>query len=267
MLLGCHPPVGVDGRAHTNDLCWADEQTLIIVQYLGSQVYKLTIDLEKGKCKIDVLDRGAKARRVTCAPNGDIYVSFPLNGTIKIYHRYEEKDRWENITNVAVPRNVAVSQSLIVVDHNGSTPFAVFNAEREFMETVSVSAEKHEVLYTHLTDEGTLIATGHFSHELYIHNMSSNSTVTVAGRGKADGMLESPGDLCDAPGGYILVCDWQNHRISVFDRDGKFVNHLEFDHGTLPNPNGIAVIARRNKPPLMAVAPFPDAVLYIYELK
>jgi hypothetical protein len=57
--------------------------------------------------------------------------------------------------------------------------------------------------------------------------------------GDGDGKLSRPYGLCFVSGGrHVAVCDWNNHRVSVFSVDGEFIRHV--GAGLFHYPRGVA---------------------------
>ena len=68
--------------------------------------------------------------------------------------------------------------------------------------------------------------------------------------GEGDGQFVSPTSVACNSRGEIIVADGKNHRIQVFDRNGKFL--LKFglegdENGPLKEPYGVTVDQRNNQ--------------------
>ena len=50
--------------------------------------------------------------------------------------------------------------------------------------------------------------------------------------------LNRPSDVAVDPDGDVYVCDWANHRVQVFDPDGKIVTSLSAMPRNSPNGPG-----------------------------
>ena len=74
--------------------------------------------------------------------------------------------------------------------------------------------------------------------------LEGNYIDTFGGKGMSEGLLHCPSSLTTDSNGFILVAEYTNNRVSIFDNTGKFVHcfgSIGYDGGQFHRPYGIAL--------------------------
>lgn len=269
-ILECKSPFGAGGNSFINsfinDLCWLDEVTLLIIQYVGRQVLKAIIDTQTKTCSISVIDSGYEARRSSCSPNsGMTYVTDDTHGSVWIYNRAGYGTQWYPPSMRFKPITVAVNKERIVLGGYKS-PLFVYNKNREFLYEASVAGNPYNLWFTYISDDGLLISgTGSDGHKLIVYNLNDESLLTLGGYGTYAGNFNKSADVCIAWNG-ILVSDFYNQRISVFSLEGRFLHQLQVVGRNIGTTETVAVSPSYG---LLAVstASWPHDSFRIYSLR
>jgi len=64
-------------------------------------------------------------------------------------------------------------------------------------------------------------------------------------QGEGDGEFKHPDCLAVSKSDHLLVCDWENHRIQIFELNGKFLGKFGTKGGNLGelrNPSSVAIL-------------------------
>lgn len=250
-IMACSAPFGRDNQNGIWDLCWLDNVTLIMVQSLGNQVLRVIVDTNRKTCTYKVIDSQRGPLSMSCSPDGLAYAR--VKTSIWLYDKSGPRLEWKP-ENCPEPFTTAVNSDRIVVGPLRLGPVAVYDKSRNFLYNVSIHGDKERILYSHLTNGGLFLGTTRtFSNELFILNLRDNTSVIVGGLGQRDGQFHGPAHVSSTQDEFILVCDWQNKRVSVFSPAGQFLNHLQFDYPSSISPYTISIISRSAKPSLMAI--------------
>ena len=93
------------------------------------------------------------------------------------------------------------------------------------------------------TDDGTLIfivvETG--AHRVNVYDDNGKQIARIGGRGAADGKLDHPVSARFLPDSTIIVSDYMNKRISRFNLQGEFIEHLLTASDGIMYPGRLAV--------------------------
>eukprot|EP00058_Branchiostoma_floridae_P005901 XP_002591389.1 hypothetical protein BRAFLDRAFT_86896 [Branchiostoma floridae] len=66
-------------------------------------------------------------------------------------------------------------------------------------------------------------------------------TVTFGGRGSGTGQFNHPSGVAMSDEGEIIVADWGNSRVEMFDKTGRFIKHIATDSELTTRPCGVAI--------------------------
>lgn len=118
--------------------------------------------------------------------------------------------------------------------HNTETPLHPGRAV-VFEEELSIGNEDAEgniVLYRpslHLVDsEGNIYICDFQDMQIKVFDPDGRLSRTIGRKGDGPGEFQSIGEIALLPDDRLLVLDWEAHRISLFDTEGKFVNSHRF---------------------------------------
>ena len=90
------------------------------------------------------------------------------------------------------------------------------------------------------------------SHNHMVHRFTLDEGTYISSTGKQgsqNGQFDRPNGLCVAPDGSLYVCDSENHRIQVFDRDLNFLHTfgaVGMDRGEFNWPSNVAITSDGN---------------------
>ena len=84
--------------------------------------------------------------------------------------------------------------------------------------------------------------------------------LTFGSRGNGNGQFNYPFGVCVDSNGNIIVCDYDNHRIQMFDFQGNFISNGN-ENGQFNNPIGITMNSKGN----IHVSDFGNNIVQIFE--
>ncbi|XP_066270092.1 tripartite motif-containing protein 3-like [Branchiostoma lanceolatum] len=76
--------------------------------------------------------------------------------------------------------------------------------------------------------EGRVVVTDNYCrfHQVHIYQADGECLLRFGGRGRGEGELDHPQGVCTDRAGNIIVADTYNDRVELFDKTGKFLNHI-----------------------------------------
>ena len=95
-------------------------------------------------------------------------------------------------------------------------------------------------------ENGDIIVSESGGHCFKIFNASGKLFKTVRSFGKGKNQFKYPHGICTSPQGDIFVADHYNNRVSMFDAEGEFINHLMTSSKGLKHPHRIALSPELN---------------------
>lgn len=218
------------------DLCWLDDNTMVLIRSTGKQVLKLTVNTQTHSCTFEKVDYGFYAERVSCSPDGkEFYVTDWSNGYIRVYDRNGLATViWDPVGLESKPYSVALNSKLVAVgDENGN--LFIYDRQRNYLKKVIINQNRFYIYATYLTLEGIFwYVTGQGSKRFVIHDLNDHSTITITGPGDGE-WFSDPTDVCTV-GDYVLITDKKKHTVSVYTLKGKFVHHLLFKGNNIQYP-------------------------------
>lgn len=223
LVMECRLPFG-----SAFEHCWMDNDTLIFTRY--GNLLKATINRQAKTCTYTEYD-SITGSGLACSPErGEIYLANYGEGSVWIYDKNGLKAVWkpEGLLRDK-PDSVAVNQERIVIATRYPRPLYVYDINRVYVGRISVLQDKFTYGYIHLTEEGLFVATtGINGHRLIIHDIVNDSTVIVGEEGSGNGQFDWPRGVTSV-GDYVVVCDSNNQRLPVFDKNGRFHTNLHFN--------------------------------------
>lgn len=248
----CIQPAGLDGHKGIDGLCWKDGSTLIGIQHFAQQVIKFDLDIKRNTCESSVIDSGYKPVAVSCAPDGDIFVTDSTNNTVQIYDKLGGQQMWKP-TYITNPEGIAVNRYYIIVSQPGGLyPVNLYNREMVFIRNSTLGGGGYRMGSIFLTEDELLLATTLQDHKLLIYNVNNGSLVETGGLGSDNGKLHGPISLWPVFSKSVFVSDKRNERTSAFSYKGRFLYNLRYDGGSGSSPSHITVIPRVGSSSLMA---------------
>ena len=79
------------------------------------------------------------------------------------------------------------------------------------------------------------------NHQVHVYNSSWSLYKTLGGRGSGDGQLDRPISAIGLPDGSIIISDSNNHRVSLFILQGRFVRHILTQSDGLLYPEAMSI--------------------------
>lgn len=243
VLEGFSYPYGVATTANSTHLIVSDcKNQHVVVMERATQKRVLTIGnhVINGKIKLPNGVAVDKAGNIYISDSGGHCVhKFSPEGT----HISTVGTKGEEILQFGFPYGIAFApdnQSLLVCDHNN---FRIQVLSPEFkLKKVIHTGSPYDLTFD---NNGLLYITDRCSHVIEVHDPERKSFVrTIASRGTNQGQLLEPRGICIDRQGFIFVVEETNCRVSVFERDGRFVTSFGRegkDRGEFNTPQGIAV--------------------------
>ena len=88
-----------------------------------------------------------------------------------------------------------------------------------------------------------LLVTDYHDHRVKVFDISNGAFLFAFGsRGEGNGQFNAPtGIAVDAKANVVVVADWGNSRIQVFDEKGSFLSFVNTEGDPLYGPQGLAI--------------------------
>ena len=228
-LLGCQK-VNKEMRRYIFDLCWMDQDMLIVADLDGGHLVKYTIDSVTRTCTGQVLDSGYRVRSVGCSQGGLVFATEYTTGVVmvRIYNvSTGHREVWNTSINTNINRvYVSLSAEFIVLSA-GSVSY-VYNTDRVLLYNVTHHQVSVRFLQTYVTDTGVFWGTVFRGYTLLIMNLHTKySKISTEGIVRARG-------VSGTKNGYVYVTDRNLADVGVFSADGTFLHLLHID----PPPGG-----------------------------
>src|SRR5271168_4256619 len=101
----------------------------------------------------------------------------------------------------------------------------------------------HRCTHTALSQRGDLyVSDGYGNARIHKYTADGKLLMSWGEPGTDPGQFNVPHNICCDPDGWVYVADRENHRVQVFDRNGKF----ETQWNNLHRPNGMCMAAGRD---------------------
>ncbi|XP_035698654.1 E3 ubiquitin-protein ligase TRIM71-like [Branchiostoma floridae] len=108
--------------------------------------------------------------------------------------------------------------------------------------TFDVATEGGPVrLYPATNSSDRIIISDQSGHTIKLYDASGNLIRQMGGKGKDDGQLLGPAEVCTDEEDNIIVADTKNNRVSQFKPDGTFDRHLVVEENYVRFPWGVAL--------------------------
>ena len=79
-------------------------------------------------------------------------------------------------------------------------------------------------------------------HQVRVYNSTWSLYKTLGGtRGSGDGQLSFPNAAIGLPDGSVIISDWDNNRVSLFNIKGRFVRHILTGSDGLLHPQAMSI--------------------------
>ena len=214
-------------ETYLRDLCWVDEQTLVLATELG-QVWKYTIDTSDRTCKREVIDYSFVTNDISCTREGKVYASRYAVSYIKI-KIYDMKTGNDTIWELGIYSHsgtvlVSINQELIIVNIDDHS--YVYNGVRSYLYKIKHDTNNAMVNYfhnTYLTDNNFYWGVTEEKRQVSFRNLLTNETyMTMGGIQRAYG-------VSGTNHGYVYVSREVAGSVGVYSLEGVFLYFLQMD--------------------------------------
>ena len=145
-------------------------------------------------------------------------------------HRYRVVENWAKLPEGWELKDVAAvavdSRNRVFVFNRGEHPMILFDADGNFLSSWGegtfprahgLHIDANDILYC--TDDG-----GHFVRNARVHKYSPDGKLLLSWGepGTDPGQFNIPHNIATDPEGWVYVADRENHRVQVFDGNGKY---------------------------------------------
>ena len=203
-------------------ISWLDKNTLIAAY---NKLVKYTIDPISKTCIGEVVDSDNGGKRISCSPDGKIYVADIQSGevTVRIYdaNTWEKEVWYTKIQRRTHLVHVSVNADFIVISVDNAS--YIYNKERVLQYKVTHDLVQRDFLSTYLTDTGVFWGTTNSGLKLLTVNLLSKETKTIT-----DGIV-NPWFVTGARNGYVYVSRIYIGTVGVHSPDGTFLHTIQMD--------------------------------------
>ena len=209
------------------DLCWMDQETLIVADRNGEQLVKYTINPVARTCTGQVLDSGYRVSSVSCSQGGLVFVTEWTTGVVRVrvynMRTGEREEVWDtNINSQSYSVHVSLSARFIVLSA-GNISY-VYNKNRALLYSViHDQVSRIEFEQTYVTETGVFWGTVAGIYELLIIDLSTKHTKL-----NTEGIVRAQG-VSGTRNGYVYVTDYNWDVVGVHSSNGTFLHHLHID--------------------------------------
>ena len=207
------------------DLCWMDQDTLIVADLYGEQLVKYTIDPVTRTCTGQVLDSGYSVRSVGCSQVGLVFATEQTAGVVmvRIYNvSTGHREVWDTSINTHTGV-VIVSLSAEFIVLSADNVSYVYNTDRVLLYNVTHHQVSRWFVQTYVTDTGVFWGTVWEGFKLFIMNLHTKySKLSTEGIVRAEG-------VSGTRNGYVYVTDVYRADVGVYSADGTFLHLLQID--------------------------------------
>ncbi|CAH1242903.1 TRIM2 [Branchiostoma lanceolatum] len=138
-------------------------------------------------------------------------------------------------------QGIAVDSTGRIIATEGRQVFVLLSDGTDVC-TFDVASEGGPVrLYPATNSSDRIIISDQSGHSIKLYDASGNLIREIGGKGKDDGQLLSPAEVCTDAEDNIIVADTKNNRVSQFNPDGTFDRHLVVEENYVRFPWGVAM--------------------------
>ena len=207
---------------HITDLCWMDQDTLIVADQHGLQLVKYTIDRVTRTCTGQVLDSGYLVHSVSCSQGGLVFTTEHGRGLVRVYNvSTGHRELWDTNITLSYRVRVSVSAEFIVLSPGNNS--YVHNQDRAPLYSVTHDQVSNRVIQTYVTDTGVFWGTVFEGNKLLIMDLYSKVTKI-----STEGIVRAFG-VSGTKNGYVYVTDQYRVDVGVYSADGTYLHRLQID--------------------------------------
>ncbi|XP_078605475.1 uncharacterized protein LOC144878587 [Branchiostoma floridae x Branchiostoma japonicum] len=136
------------------------------------------------------------------------------------------------VWNRGVAVNTTWNQILITQstgDQSTQGEILVFGPDRTIRGTVVQQQGMRWPRYITVGGKGNIIVSGRYSQCVHVHNGYGQFQFQFGGEGSGEGQLNEPRGICTDRAGNIIVADYGNSRVEMFDKRGRFLKSITTD--------------------------------------
>ncbi|XP_033109363.1 tripartite motif-containing protein 2-like [Anneissia japonica] len=145
------------------------------------------------------------------------------------------KQSGEYIGKVTLPQGVKVNRmykmkngNIAFSDYNLNEPIRICNMNGQLIKTISEGAKNTQrSIHVDETSNVLYAAGGWYSSCVYMFDMNNGKTIkTIGSYGRKEGQMSYVSDLTLTNQGHLLVLEYDNSRLQLFNNEGRFIKVL-----------------------------------------
>nr|XP_039271263.1 tripartite motif-containing protein 3-like isoform X1 [Styela clava] len=179
-------------------------------------------------------------------PNGDIAVSDYDNKVVKIFSEDGTSKLNIGTGKLMGPKGLCIDHNghLVVVDNKLCQIF-VFQLNGKLVTKFGTrGTEIHQLAGPHFVAvyNDNFYVSDFYNHCIKIFSASGKCSNVIGSTGEGCGQFNAPTGLAIDSRGNMIVADWGNSRLQVFDKHGSFLSYINTDEDPLYGPQGVTLI-------------------------
>ena len=204
---------------YIRDVCWMDQDTLIVADNNGLQLVKYTINRVTRTCAGQVLDSGYRVRSVSCSQGGLVFATELTEGVVMvrvINVSTGHREVWDTRINTQ-SRFVHVSLSAEYIVLSAENNSYVYDQDRALLYSVTHDQVSGGFLQTYVTETGVFWGTVTRVKKVFIMDLRTKDSKLSTGVYGVSGTRN----------GYVYVTDGVD--VGVYSADGTYLHPLHID--------------------------------------
>lgn len=203
------------------------------------------------------MEPGSEPWATCLTPGGDLAVTLKRQGCVSLWSPSGEPISEFGQEYLASPSGVQCDTKgnflvadeeedvVFVFDNKGNMVSQLYQSRINTNSGFSSSSKKQSLFskprYICTTNQGKYIVSDSANHSIKIFNASFRLISQFGAYGRQDGQFKFPYGVASDEEEQIYVADYFNNRVSLFSKDGEFIEHLLTTEDQISRPKGLAV--------------------------